>query len=239
VLDSERNMIRAEVERVPGARVTETKGMVPCPFHQETRPSCSVNLQDNLFSKGHLVPVGYFYCWGCKKKGPWNELAGVLGLQQIAVGKQTDVYARRREIKTQVFSELTIDQLLEDLACTFNKPLAQHNRGIGKWRGFSFRYLAKLDALYALCSTSGEECLVFPVYGVGGDMIGGFKAWFEKPKEGPTFINARGNWVRDEALWPIHRVGRPRTMWLVEGQTYHLTIVVLILVNQTNPKRLQ
>jgi 5S rRNA maturation endonuclease (ribonuclease M5) len=220
-------MMRSELGRVHGVRMTETKAMIPCPFHQETRPSCGVNLQENLFAKGHVVPVGFFYCWGCKKKGPWNELAGALGLQQVAKGRQEDVYARRREVRPQVFSELSMDGLLEDLGCTFNKPLAQHNGGKGRWRGFSFSYLIGMDALYALCSTTGEECLVFPVYDISRELIGGFKGWFEKPREGPTFINARGQWVRDEALWPIHKIGRPQTLWLVEGQRDALRLIRL------------
>ena len=43
--------------------------VAPCPFHEETKPSFSVN------------PDGYFYCFGCQKHGDifdfWMEYHGV------------------------------------------------------------------------------------------------------------------------------------------------------------------
>lgn len=69
-----------------------------CPFHDDTSPSCYVNLDETK------VPLGVFYCFSCNESGHWNKLAQMLDLQlvdfkQLAYDKEfTNMHRRLKKL---------------------------------------------------------------------------------------------------------------------------------------------
>lgn len=65
--------------------------MIPCPFHNETKPSLLVNLTEGTF------PAGFFKCYGCGVSGPFQKL-----LKQLGINKPLSSLERTRFDSTPV-----------------------------------------------------------------------------------------------------------------------------------------
>jgi hypothetical protein len=74
------SIVRGELFRKIPGRVTEKSDSIwiCCPFHGESTPSCKVNLVES-----ERASFGFFYCFGCQEKGPWNKLADKMGLKKF------------------------------------------------------------------------------------------------------------------------------------------------------------
>lgn len=223
--------IRRELDRLPStsARIQQLKATICCPFHDDSSPSASINLDPSLVHKGRKVAVGRLYCFACRKSWPWNQVAEKLGLQQFAYGNGSgsEPGAEPTAIKRVLRQKLVDSSVSEaDLLKNLHIGLASPLPDTFKWRGFGAKFLRALDIKQGLCSDSGERCIVAPVYSVEHEIIGGFKGWFEKRDGFPSYLNAPGDWVRDEALWPIH-LHTGKVLWLVEGQRDAMRLVYI------------
>lgn len=117
-----------------------------CPWHDETKPSLYVNLNEDK------VPLGTFYCFGCNESGNWNKLADVLGLEQVDLRQTydkefTSLYRRLRKL-----TEKGSYKLPENLT---------HWDGV--WRGFTAEQLTAYRPARFYDMECEEYRILFPI----------------------------------------------------------------------------
>lgn len=210
-------LITSEITKIPGRKVKTANGyMVCCPFHKDSTPSCSLNLNPNLVHKGRKIPVGYTYCFGCSEgKGPWNNLAERLGLRKLdGVQQEPTEFVKRESQSSLLEQDQSLPDLLESWSLVDDRLISSKE----EWRGFSGKFLKRFNALDAVDENYGTRWLVFPVQ-IGDDVVGAIKARWHKRDGKASYLNSKGSWTRDQGLFPYDYVQRmkPRTVWLVEG----------------------
>lgn len=202
-------------------KVGSTYRLIVCPFHDDSKPSLSVNI-----SKPGLA-VGTFNCWACPASGNWNKLADKLGFPKFKKW-QEDVTGMLivNEIDEQaLLGEKTekqyADSLRVDIISDWN------NKKI--WRGFSGKLMSKLQARFALDRHNDEPVLFFPVK-IGGHTVGYVKALVDKTPGVLPYVSSSGPWIKDKGLWPydhirkmIKKVGY---LVLVEGPRDALRLIM-------------
>lgn len=168
--------------------------MIQCPFHDDNGPSCGVNLATD-----NGIPLGFFHCFGCPEKGPWNKLADKLGLTQFKdwqlgfSGNGSTREDRRRAPEATMKSTDQKDRLYKTLKTkeVIDWPDSQ------EWRGYGGTLLKKLGAM--MFSEREEIMLFFPIY-VNKKFVGGVKAHMEKQEKRLSYINTAGTWVLNSGL---------------------------------------
>lgn len=191
------SIITGEIEKIPGRKKrTNTNVFICCPFHDEKTPSCSVNM-----SYEAKVNIGTFMCFGCPAKGQWNTLAEKLGLQQIKEWQQfkgtTEGTLKRA------------DKYRKEFENTNNHTKARLFEEVGKavmpwpkekeWRDYPGTMISRVEGYMYDDAGRDELMLVLPVY-INGRYRGGVKALWEKPKNGPSYVNTNGDWVLNYGL---------------------------------------
>lgn len=134
------------VNRFVPLRQVGSRYMAPCPFHDETRPSFSVN------------PEGTFYCFGCHKSGDiftfWMEYNGVgfrealealaaqanVSLEDIRTPAQARRYKEQRTKRQQL--ALMYRHAQEHFRRNLESPAAKDCRAYMAGRGISGEVLA-------------------------------------------------------------------------------------------------
>lgn len=194
--------VSAELEKFGG----RTKYMgsnihVQCPFHDENSPSCSVNL-----SREADVPIGAFYCFGCGVFGGWNKFAAKAGLVSVkkwqafesdASGQIARFYKKAIEMMGQ--NNMSIQRLFDEVGNAVIPWPKDRD-----WRSYSGKLIHRIGG-YCYNDTSrnfedgGELMLVFPVY-TNGRYRGGVRAFFEKQKNGLSYLTTKGDWVKSYGL---------------------------------------
>lgn len=168
--------------------------MIQCPFHDDRGPSCGVNL-----AVDNGIPLGFFHCFGCPAKGPWNKLAKQLGLSQFKdwqlgfTGNGSTREEKRRAPEATMKSTDQKDRLYKTIKTkeVIEWPESQ------EWRGYGGKLLRKLGAL--MFSEREEIMLFFPIY-VNKKFVGGVKAHMEKQEKRLSYINTPGSWVLNNGL---------------------------------------
>jgi 5S rRNA maturation endonuclease (ribonuclease M5) len=178
---------------------------VQCPFHDENTPSCSINL-----SREADVPIGVFYCFGCFESGSWNTFAEKTGLAIVKKWQAFESDAsgqaarfRKKAIEMMGQNNLTIQRLFDEVGnAVIPWPKNQ------KWRSYSGKLIHRVqgycynDAGRGAMDGNqrdGELMLVLPVY-TNGRYRGGVRAFFEKQKNGLSYLTTSGDWVKSYGL---------------------------------------
>lgn len=214
-LSKAQEIVREAVESIPGQKkYLHSSIHVLCPFHDEKTPSCSVHTG----SSDSFVPIGWFYCFGCGKTGPWNEFAEQTGLQKI--NKNDNVQENTRNIdlsrlRGDLLNEgkLTIDILTRILGARLAIDFA-----LPSWRTISGKILQKVGAKLIVTERDQEQMVLLPVY-VNKELVGGIKARMKKQKGETSYLNMAGEWAKTQGLFPfdyaISTAKRKRSKYLV------------------------
>lgn len=207
--------IERELGKVPGEQNRTRRFInIVCCFHRDSKPSLGIRIAE-CRGKQRL---GDFYCFGCKKAGPWNDLAKKLRLTPIKEGKELvedEVHFVRERYSDLLSTKsgVKIDELLQD--CNISAAIPWNPQQA--WRGFKGKFLAKFGTLSAIKNSYDKRTgrrfttnmLFFPV-NVNGELVGGITARFKKSKmKGvPSYVNSPGEWSRTLGLFPYDYVER-------------------------------
>lgn len=215
--------VREEVAKIPGSKLGRSHSFILCPYHKERTPSGKV-------SHDPMQPsfAGSFFCFGCKAKAKWGEIAEKFGLDPLGskefvtdkVPKQTLAYYDEAFLgnNPNTHSQKTDDLIFLDLVND-----AEHAGLInGMWRGFKLSFLADVGA--RLCfSVQKELFYVYLPVNVQGKERGNILARLFKEPGGISYLNQSGPWSRKWGLFPYDFSVRMmqekghKTMVLVEG----------------------
>ena len=226
----EDNKIRQQLSRIRPSSKQGNNLVIKCPFHNDSRPSLAVNFQSGLVRKNRKIPVGYYACWSCGARGGYNQLADKLSLPRIERDpNETSTHQSLEPIKVSNREyELAKPRVSKywqtKLKCTNTSRLVED------WRGFDYRFLSSLGC----CVTKrwGNKWLWIPVKentDKDSKLWGAIAARWSSVKNKPSYINAKGQWVSSNGLWPLHAIvsSEPRIVFLVEGPRDALRLIKL------------
>jgi hypothetical protein len=169
---------------------------VCCPFHDERTPSCSINI-----SLSADVAVGTFYCYGCGEHGGWNKFAAQAGLKPIKNWQHFESNSSsgkskfdKRTLDLIGRNNLTIQRLFDEVGNSVI-PWPEHK----EWRGYSGNLIRRVEGYCFNDRAYDELQLVLPVY-TNGRYRGGVRAFFEKQKNGLSYLTTKGGWVKSYGL---------------------------------------
>jgi 5S rRNA maturation endonuclease (ribonuclease M5) len=208
----------------------ETSGrtMVICPYHSENTPSGAINT-------GAQYAPGYFTCFACGHKAPWNDVAPRLNL--LPYGKMKP--------SVQTSMDLLMERIEDDLMQEQRYKSFRGKRWAiprnKKWREIPTNLLIELGG--EMCrrqfdnGMDSTKFLYLPVM-VNGEQEGYFLARLRKssdPAQSSYLLakktTSRG-WSRTHGLWPFdHSIRMMRemegsTVVLVEGQRDCLRLIM-------------
>jgi hypothetical protein len=184
-----------------------------CPYHKaglEANPSMIVNLNDPRFD------TGFFYCFSCGEKGPWERLASSLGL------------AAQSEESVQE-DKPTLIQSLRLSSYELATPIPGISWRVEKdWRGISGKLLKDLDAKSIFNFKTKEEELYLPADILKKRAGGIYCSLYKKPKGYNSYRNEAGAWVKD-ALFPFNyakgMLSKDSFLCVVEGPRDALNLI--------------
>ena len=163
-----------------------------CPFHDENTPSLSVNLDDTKD-----IPVGFFYCFGCPERGPWNKLAEKMNLPTIKDWQNFKENAGQQlKVKLKTASLTEVDRLMGEIKSNVAIPWPKDK----EWRGYKGKLITKLGGMYYNDVRKDELMLVFPVY-LNGKLKGAVRALLKKVDKRASYLTTEGNWVKAHGLF--------------------------------------
>jgi 5S rRNA maturation endonuclease (ribonuclease M5) len=202
-------------------RKIETSGrtMVICPYHSENTPSGAINT-------GAQFAPGYFTCFACGHKAPWNDVAPRLNLLPFGKVKPAE----------QTSMDLLMERMEDDMMATtryvpFKGKLTEIPEG-KKWREIPTNLMIELGGKMARRKfDNGWDTIRFlymPVM-INGEQEGYFLARLRKSKDdAPSYLLAKKTtsrgWSRTHGLWPFdYAIAMMEdagwsTIVLVEGQ---------------------
>jgi 5S rRNA maturation endonuclease (ribonuclease M5) len=175
-------------------RINRDGANVLCPFHNDSNPSGSINL-DVTAKK---APLGWFRCWSCQTSKPWNDYAQAVGLKGWKAGpkKSSDDYLDPKKYAAELLQddedEVSIQKELEQLEFfDFQTDV---------WREIPTSVLEKLGCKFAYYDYTGDFYVWMPVK-VFGELRGFVKAEMEKPTDDrPSYVNSKGGWSNQYGL---------------------------------------
>ena len=203
-------------------RRTDTDIYIPCPFHDEVKPSCGIRVTPGG------PPIGYHFCFGCGSKGPWNKIADRLGLARIDAADE--------EMKSTGTGRA--ERRAEDLRVvgTGDGPTTPPE-GVPypypKWRGIKGSVVRAAGGVLAEDRRGGAE-LRLPVERLRGhesEVVGVIRAALRREKGRASYILSEGSQVKDHGLMPLGLVrrrlakGRSSVLALVEGPRDALRLI--------------
>jgi 5S rRNA maturation endonuclease (ribonuclease M5) len=203
--------------------------MVQCPFHSDNSPSCGVYMH-----RGGKVPLGWFNCLGCGKRGGWNTFARKTGLPKIKEWDNKEKEANAvvtQEVEDRLLGStgLTLRMLLKVMGCPEAIPWPEFM----EWRGFKGQLLAAVGGLIVNDYYNDGVGVLFPVR-IGKKVRGGVKAVYEKKAGQTGYITMKGGeWVEKYGLFPydytqaVIKQGGFNFVILVEGPRDALRLLKL------------
>lgn len=224
-------IILEEIGKIPGHKKFAGESVQVCcplPSHYDNSPSCGIFVQP-----GMEIPLGFFHCFGCGAKGPWNELAREAGLRQIEGWKLKDadrtsvsglgMLLNKTSNKIQTYR--TLDRLMKELKRSSYIEWPAHT----EWRSFPGKLVQDAGGLmnYQVFSfgnreSDGDNVCFFPCTS-GKRYIGGIAAYMQKQMNGTSYLNSQGDWAKKKGLFPLNLVKdclkkyKLKYVFLVEG----------------------
>jgi 5S rRNA maturation endonuclease (ribonuclease M5) len=200
-----------------------------CPFHVETKPSCSVA------GDSSVVPIGTFHCFGCGKSGSWNTLAKEIGAPTIDSRLlRSEFEATPRITKSTYFDDSVENYLLANGFNVYTKwsdPDISNLQFFKKWYSINGKLLFNIGA-YLVKEKDGIHRLFLPVI-IWNKIYGATRVAREKKDGVKMYLNTPGNWAEDFGLFPfdyvVNRMERYNTDFiiLVEGPRDALRLINL------------
>ena len=184
------NIVIKELEKVKcRKKVSATDIFIQCPFHDgDNTPSLGVYI-----SSDRKLPIGYFNCFGCGKKGEWNILADKLHLKQIDINddksKSISKY-RLQEIRKNLLGNTK-------LVMPFGVPYKED------WRNISGNLLEEVGTILGYDDFEKISSLYFPVK-IGNELVTIIKARLEKKYKKRSYIIIDGK-IKDKGMFPYNK----------------------------------
>ena len=209
-------IITEQLARLGGPqRHGDTDIFIPCPFHDDTQPSCGV-----CVTPGSVVPVGYFSCFGCSEKGPWNKLADKLGLAKVTSDDSVESGAfldrgRLERRRAKVGMSGSAVEMPPGVAYPYRR-----------WRGIPGSAVRRSGGVLAT-DRRGDVHLYLPVDrdrdGRECELVGVIRAALRKRKGKPGYVLEGGSQVGGGVFplrlaEPMLAEGKSTVLALVEGQ---------------------
>lgn len=163
---------------------------VCCPFHGESTPSLKVNTSEGG------APFGWFYCFGCRRTGPWNELADKLHMQKFDASdlKSIDGFAPQLGRKYARIKKNLIEEVTPQNEISRFDEIVERNTMIPvavDWRGIAKDTLEFLGCTRVIDTRSGETFLIIPIT-IDGDPKGLVRArWLPSKEKGTNYFNSK------------------------------------------------
>lgn len=216
-------VILDEIGKIPGDKKFAGESVLVCcplPSHNDNSPSCGIYV-----APGMDIPLGYWHCFGCGEKGPWNKLASQTGLLEIEEWKLKDagnnslsalgsmLNKSDNKLQTYMSVEKLMRALKRDSYVVWPDDIV--------WRSFPGRLVGDAGGLLN-CQRTGTNVCFFPCT-VGKKYIGGIAAYLTKQMNGTSYVNSQGDWAKKKGLFPLKLVKdclkkyKLRYVVLVEG----------------------
>lgn len=224
VIDDRDNfdIISEELAKYGGPqKATGTSRYICCPLPEhggENTPSCGVYMQVDA-----AIPLGYFHCFGCSGKGPWNKLAEIAGMAKIAEWKKAS------EVSATMLTRDDEDNMLGSTGTSFQQVMVKMRCTEARrwpinveWRGFSGQLIHDVGGHIINDERKETIGVLFPVK-INGVVRGGIKAVYEREGKERAYDNMKGPWTSKYGLFPymysakMIRQQRLRFVFLVEG----------------------
>lgn len=197
-----RQVIFEEISKIPGSKkMAGDSYMVCCPFHDDNSPSCGINLAVETD-----LPLGFFHCFGCNEKGPWNKLAEHVGLTKVK-GWELEFGGKGQTRSQRKSKNLTYETHKQELRRSINTQESIDWPVHLSWRGYEGKLIRKLGGVFYFDPLTDVEMLFFPIY-VNNRYKGGVRAYMEKQVNGLSYLTSKGNWVKDSGLLGYEYVKR-------------------------------
>jgi DNA primase len=194
-MDARETIVDELHSRVDGAKkMAGSTLMIVCPFHEDGSPSCGVNL-----SSDSKMPLGFYNCFGCTAKGPWNNLAKKLGLTQFKEWELGFEGNSREHMSERKLTDLFDPETKRIVTAMKTREAIPWPLKM-EWRGYTGKIIKKLGGMLYNDTRRDEMSLFFPIV-VNNKFVGGVTALMEKPRKGPSYINSSGNWVNKYGLF--------------------------------------
>lgn len=200
------DIILNQLRRVNG-QTKAGKFFIKCPLgtHSDSTPSLGITTNES-----GRYPVGTWYCFGCGKSGAWNELAQKLGLRAVDVNNKNTHTKHYLHV-----TELAVYQDVEEmLQVCWPKSNLVRQWPDEEWRTIPTQLLQKYGCRCIFDPAAKDYGVVMPVV-VGGEMVGGVKATWEKSKV--SYVTSPGPWVKESGLLGYDDLPYGQPMVLVEG----------------------
>jgi 5S rRNA maturation endonuclease (ribonuclease M5) len=226
--ENNRDIILREIQTLRGPKKEAGDSIqVRCLFHDDKSPSMGI-----FTSESGKIPLGYFSCFGCGKKGPWNVLARKAGLQRIkewANYKESakDLLSTTLAKKLMGTEGATADEILKSYGDVAVQPWPEQL----DWRGYKGSLIRKLGGKLIDNNISDSLCLFLPV-NVRRKCVGGIQALMTKTPGKPSYYNSKGDWIKNKGLFPYDHVQKMLIkhdldfVVLVEGPRDALRLIV-------------
>ena len=221
ISDAQRKIL-SEIDRIQGPKKhTNSNVLIRCPFHGDNSPSCGIYVVP-----GGKVPFGYFSCFGCGAKGPWNRLAEKLGLEKVTSAEERvsetsshDLERKRRSMLGQATVELPLGVPFDE----------------GYWRNIPGDLIREVGAIISMDKREKIAALFIPIY-VKKSLLTIIKARLKPRKGSASYIVMSEEGVKDKGLFPFDKV----ESMLMSKEYSYLTIVegprdALYLISQGIP----
>lgn len=169
------------------------------------------------------IPLGWYHCFGCGGKGPYNTLAEIAGFEKIQDWKKAS------DIGTNLITRAVEEDLLGEAGDTF-----AHVKEVMRckearrwpisldWRGYSGQLIYDVGGHIIADDKKDSVGVLFPVK-VNGKVRGGIRAVYQREGKELGYVNMPGAWTGKYGLFPfvysrkLIRQNKLDFLFLVEG----------------------
>jgi 5S rRNA maturation endonuclease (ribonuclease M5) len=230
------DIIMEEIEKLPGPKKsTATSILAQCVFHDDPSPSMGIY----VLVDGD-IPLGWFNCFGCGEKGPWNKLAEQAGLEKI---KEWNTSATPYNIVNKAVDDALLGEPEGDFKVLLRKLKKSEAHPWPEsldWRGYPGKLVRKIGGhivneddriTKSGARISGTVSVLFPIK-MEGKVRGAVTAIYEKQYKGQVaYWTSQGSWVKNYGLFPYsyvkNLIGKKKLNFvvLVEGPRDSLRLI--------------
>jgi DNA primase len=180
------------------------KRMALCPFHPDTKPSCSIHLGRNVF-----------YCFGCGAKG--SVLDFVARMENISIRDAAVRVEEVCDLRSEP-SPLTKQKVYRDAASLPFRLKLDPAHPYLSGRGVSPELAAQWGLGYCACRTIMQGSICIPIHDERGALVAyaGRRASDDIPRGVPKYLLPRG-FEKRRVLFGLCRVKGSEHLILVEG----------------------
>jgi hypothetical protein len=221
------DFVMEQLSRYAGPKIESGEHVkILCPFHGEKTPSGSISLKRDR-------SVGSFYCFGCRHKATWNEVAAESKGMFAPFGRIEPKEEEARNLFLQLAEAATNQDGYKEVDFEFRNIQPDKI-----WRTISTNLLIELGGkvcnYFVPDERRYEKVIHFPV--VINKKKRGFFVCRMKKHPNPSYSSyfqakalGKPGWLTRYGLWPFHpsidlakklaeKSGMPVTIVLVEGQ---------------------